>query len=109
MEKGAVIKHDIKKAPKTGQWRYMKPKVLEEKCQACKSPRACRDCEVCHACIKFCPEAAISMINIKEVGGKLPSKVRKIIEIDYDFCKGCGVCADVCPQRAIIMTKNDSK
>jgi len=97
MEKGAVIKHDIKKAPKTGEWRYMKPKVLEEKCTACK------------VCVPFCPEAAIELMNIKNVGGKVPAKIRKIIEIDYDFCKGCGVCSDICPERAIIMQKNDTK
>lgn len=94
MELGAVIKHDIEKAPKTGEWRYMKPQVLEEKCTACE------------ACIPFCPEAAIDLMNIREFGGKKPEKIRKIIEIDYEFCKGCGVCADVCPQKAIIMTKN---
>ncbi|MEK7598764.1 MAG: 4Fe-4S binding protein [Patescibacteria group bacterium] len=97
MEPGAVIKHDIKKAPSTGEWRYMKPRVLEEKCTACK------------VCIPFCPEAAIDLMNIKEIEGKGTAKIRKIIEIDYEFCKGCGVCADVCPQKAIIMTKNDSK
>ena len=35
MEIGAVIKHDIKKAPKTGDWRYMKPEVIREKCVGC--------------------------------------------------------------------------
>lgn len=81
MEVGAVIKHEIEKAPKTGDWKFMKPVVDEKKCAGCGT------------CVKFCPEATIELNN------------EKIAEIDYDWCKGCGVCAQVCPQKAIIMRK----
>lgn len=80
MEKGATIKHDIKKAPKTGDWRNAHPIVDKEKCIGCGT------------CVKFCPEAVISLKNKKA-------------EIDYYFCKGCGVCAEVCPVKAILMKK----
>jgi len=80
MEKGAVIKHDIRKAPKTGDWRNMHPIVDKEKCIGCGT------------CVKFCPEAVISLKNKKAM-------------IDYYFCKGCGVCAQVCPVKAILMEK----
>ena len=80
MEKGAIIKHSLEKAPKTGTWRYMHPEVDREKCKGCAT------------CVSFCPEAAI------EIAGKK-------IEIDYEYCKGCGVCAEVCPMKAIIMKK----
>ena len=80
MEKGAIIKHDIKKAPKTGDWRNMRPEVNKEKCVGCGS------------CVKFCPEAVIYLKNKKA-------------DIDYYFCKGCGVCAQVCPVKAILMKK----
>jgi len=92
MEKGAVIKHDIKKAPRTGDWRYLKPEVDEKKCIACGT------------CVKFCPEAVISLeaCNIKQKTKK-SIEPKKIASIDYDFCKGCGVCANVCPTKAIRM------
>jgi Pyruvate/2-oxoacid:ferredoxin oxidoreductase delta subunit len=44
----------------------------------------------------FCPEGAIT---IKEVRGK------KRAVIDYDYCKGCLICIEVCPQKAIISEK----
>ena len=89
MEVGAIIKHDIKKAPKTGDWRYMKPEVIKEKCVGCG------------ICVKFCPEAAIELIT----DNQQQTTKNKIADIDYYFCKGCGVCANVCPERAIIMKK----
>ena|SRR3989338_1527643 len=90
MEVGAIIKHDIKKAPKTGDWRYMKPEVIREKCVGCG------------ACVKYCPEAAIDLSANSE---QRTMNTKKIVEIDYYFCKGCGVCANVCPEKAIIMKK----
>jgi len=82
IEEGAIIKHDIKKSPRTGDWRYMKPQVRKIACIGCGS------------CFPFCPEAAIDFDEGKKA------------DIDYDFCKGCGVCATVCPQKAIKMMKN---
>jgi len=87
MEEGAIIKHDQKKAPKTGSWRYMKPEVDKEKCIGCTT------------CVPFCPEATIDMKEYKK-GEK--SKA----DIDYEYCKGCGVCAQVCPAKAILMKKS---
>ncbi len=81
MEKGAVIKYNSKKAPRTGNWRYDCPKVDEKKCVGCET------------CVPFCPEACIEI--------KKSQSGKKIASIDYDFCKGCGVCASVCPFKAI--------
>lgn len=86
MEEGATIKHDIKKAPKTGNWGIEYPEVSEK-------------CVACGKCVSFCPEAAINLKNRKILSGK------KIASIDRNFCKGCGVCASVCPIKAITMKK----
>ena len=85
-EEGAIIKHDQKKAPKTGTWRYMHPEVDKEKCVGCKT------------CVSFCPEATIEMKKYKD-GQKDKA------DVDYEWCKGCGVCAEACPAKAITMKK----
>jgi len=87
METGAVIKHDINKAPKTGNWRYMKPEVDKKKCIGCET------------CVPFCPEASIEMKFWKK-------DEKNKADIDYDYCKGCGVCVQICPAKAIVMKKN---
>lgn len=97
MEEGIRIKHDLKKAPKTGDWRYMHPEVDKEKCIGCET------------CVPFCPEASISLesrssqLETRNENPKL--RAASYASIDYHFCKGCGVCAQVCPAKAIAMKK----
>lgn len=86
MEHGAVIKHDQKKSPKTGAWRYMHPEIDKDKCIGCQT------------CVPFCPEAAILMVDHG-------SDKKQKADVDYEYCKGCGVCAEVCPVKAIMMKK----
>lgn len=64
---------------KTGTWRALKPIYHKEKCIKCL------------LCWIHCPEPAI--IRHED----------DTIEIDYDYCKGCGICANVCPVKAIEM------
>jgi len=45
----------------------------------------CVDCKLCHL---YCPEGAIDF---------------ETDEINYDYCKGCGICASVCGSEAIKM------
>lgn len=99
-EEGAVIKHNLKKAPITGYWRYARPVVDKKKCIGCGT------------CVKFCPEAVIELETINKRGQKLNVKGQmlsdKVANIDYCFCKGCGVCAAVCPKKAITMGKESN-
>jgi len=50
----------------------------------------CTDCKMCSF---HCPDGAIDF---------------NCIEVDLDYCKGCGICARVCPSRAIGMTSEFS-
>jgi len=63
-------------------WRIERPVVRSEYCIGC------------YYCYLCCPEGVIFK---SEDEGK--------IEIDYAFCKGCGICARVCKRGAIEMIK----
>ena len=70
---------------KTGNWRVYKPTLDKEKCTKCLR------------CWVFCPEGSIKRNKDDSV------------EINYDFCKGCGVCANECKVKAIIMAREGEK
>jgi len=48
----------------------------------------CGSCNVCNMCWFLCPDAVV----LEKNGG---------IQFDYDYCKGCGVCAEECPRGAL--------
>ena len=50
----------------------------------------CGSCTFCMECYDYCPDLAIRM------DGKAKERA-----IDYDHCKGCGICAEECPRGAI--------
>lgn len=50
----------------------------------------CGDCSFCENCYSFCPDSAVSWNDQQE-----------IFEIDYEFCKGCGICANECSSHCI--------
>lgn len=56
----------------------------------------CGRCNNCDNCWVYCPDAVIS-----RVAGKY--------EIDYDYCKGCTLCAAVCPRGAISIIEESKK
>ena len=49
-------------------------------------------CVKCLRCFLVCPDGVID-------------KSGTTLEIDYDFCKGCGICAYECKLKAISMNK----
>ncbi|MBW1801755.1 MAG: 4Fe-4S dicluster domain-containing protein [Deltaproteobacteria bacterium] len=63
-------------------------KALEE----AKRCLSCGVCRLCGNCYLFCPEGAVQLD---------PQSGR--FAIDYDYCKGCGVCQNECPCGFIIM------
>ncbi|MCY0858904.1 MAG: 4Fe-4S binding protein [Sulfolobaceae archaeon] len=75
---------------KTGSWRTERP-VLEQD--------ACIRCTLCWV---YCPEPAILELP-KPYTTKKGIKYNVTYEINYDYCKGCGICSQVCPTKAIKM------
>jgi pyruvate ferredoxin oxidoreductase delta subunit len=63
----------------TGDWRSEKPVWEEGKC---------RQCLICWI---SCPDSSITV------------KDEKRGDFNYEHCKGCGICAKICPAGAIQM------
>lgn len=60
---------------KTGGWRNYRPKHDASKCISCLR------------CWIYCPDGCIIIKDGKNQG------------INYDYCKGCGICAEECPDK----------
>lgn len=56
---------------------------------------SCGNCFGCDNCFGVCPDNAIAKVTEPASGHGYV--------IDYDYCKGCGMCAAECPCGAIIM------
>lgn len=65
----------------TGGWRTFRPEIDFSKCTQCLF------------CFIFCPDSSIRVEDGKVVG------------VDADHCKGCGICANECPRSAITMVE----
>jgi 2-oxoacid:acceptor oxidoreductase delta subunit (pyruvate/2-ketoisovalerate family) len=53
----------------------------------------CGRCTECDNCLIFCPDVSILVRGEGQFG----------YAIDYDYCKGCGICFTECPRNAISM------
>lgn len=69
-------------------------RIALEEAERCFSCGTCNECENCYV---FCPDA--SVIKTEEVFSH---------QVDYDFCKGCGICFSECPRGAISL-KEESR
>ena len=80
---GVITKPGNSEEYKTGGWRIKKPLWSEDKCIQCL------------LCWSYCPDLAFFTENGEITG------------VDYDHCKGCGICANQCPTKALEMVSED--
>lgn len=79
--RGAIIPEGgTAEAFQTGDWRTLRPIHDREKCI---------DCMQCWA---YCPDMSV----VVEDG--------KVMGFDLEHCKGCGLCAEVCPDKVSAIT-----
>ncbi len=71
----------------TGGWRSLRPVINWEKSATAKA------CTRCLVCWLYCPETSM-VVRDGEFQG-----------VDLDHCKGCGICAEVCPVSCITMVE----
>lgn len=64
---------------RTGTWRSTVKPILDQS-----------KCIRCALCYVYCPEPAICIKDDYYI-------------INYDYCKGCGLCAEECPVKAVEM------
>ena len=57
---------------------------------------SCGDCLACDNCWTLCPDVAV-------LKTRSPAEDGSFYVFDYDFCKGCGICARECPTAYIVM------
>jgi pyruvate ferredoxin oxidoreductase delta subunit len=77
---GGVARGGSAQNVETGQWRSIRPIWDKDACISCM------------LCWVQCPDRSIKLDDNGKVSG-----------IDYFYCKGCGICAQVCPKKAIEM------
>jgi 2-oxoacid:acceptor oxidoreductase delta subunit (pyruvate/2-ketoisovalerate family) len=82
-----------KSSRRTGSFEEVNLGFHEE--MAVEEARRCFNCGVCNLCDNcyiFCPDVAIHK-----------GKEGELNIIDYDYCKGCGICMEECPRDVIVM------
>lgn len=52
---------------------------------------SCGHCTRCDTCLVYCPEGIVR-------------RDADSYEVDYSYCKGCGICVEECPRKAMEMT-----
>jgi 2-oxoacid:acceptor oxidoreductase delta subunit (pyruvate/2-ketoisovalerate family) len=81
---GGVVVRDEAPRVRTGGWRTEgRPTADLSRCVNCL------------LCWLYCPDAAIRVEGTTFAG------------FDYDVCKGCRICVELCPTRALSMVPED--
>ena len=71
---------------RTGSWRVLRPVIDQKKCIPAKTKKM-----ACFLCWLYCPYGVVTKT--------IPPT------IDYEYCKGCGICDEECPAGAITMVE----
>ncbi len=109
IKKGVIGRPGTSEATKTGDWRVFYPEFDMDQCIRCGK------------CLENCPDAAIREQALQgkqaeeakqradelERAGKIKKAAAKKAHIRYqlnpEYCKGCGICANECPIKGIKM------
>ncbi len=84
---GVIVRAGNSVEYETGGWRALRPVINWDNSSTIKG------CTRCLICWLFCPDSAM----VAEDG---------IFQgVDLDHCKGCGICAQVCPPKCILMVE----
>ena len=84
LREGGVVLPSEAAQPRTGGWRTgLRPSVDMSRCV---------DCLLCWL---YCPDSAVLLDGTTFTG------------FDYELCKGCEICAEICPTGAIRMVEDD--
>lgn len=75
---------------KNAGWRNMRPVLDTEKCTGCLQ------------CYLYCPDGCVFR-PARQATDAVDAADAAAVAIDYDFCKGCGVCVEVCRFGALAM------
>jgi pyruvate ferredoxin oxidoreductase delta subunit len=85
LPEGDILEAGTAKDFVTGGWRSMRPVWNSQKCINCLQ------------CWISCPD---SVIQVKD---------GKVVGLNYDHCKGCGICAKECPVKIQAITMEPEK
>ena len=92
--KARYARAKVPKESRTGFEEVYGNLALEEALGEAQRCFSCGLCDHCGNCYIFCPDGSVS----EQEGGPLNV-------IDYEYCKGCGICANECPIGIIEMEK----
>ena len=84
---GMILKAGNSEQYLTGGWRAFRPVSGEA------------ECIHCFQCWIFCPDSSI-LVDVQN---------EKMAGFDLDHCKGCGLCASICPANARVIRGIEGK